>query len=84
MRFLELAPLFIILIFKSFSHKILLLSPISYNIVRFFLRKDFVMTPDQQIIFTYIIIFAAILTPIALVILGSILNNHKKKYPSCY
>ena len=37
------------------------------------------MTPDQQIVFTYIIIFAAILTPIALVILGSILNNHKKK-----
>ena len=37
------------------------------------------MTPDQQIIFTYIIIFAAILTPIALDILGSILNNHKKK-----
>ena len=37
------------------------------------------MTPDQQIIFTCIIIFAAILTPIALVILGSILNNYKKK-----
>lgn len=36
------------------------------------------MTPDQQIIFTYIIIFAAVLTPIALVILGSVLNNHKK------
>ena len=36
------------------------------------------MTPDQQIVFTYIIIFAAVLTPIALVILGSVLNNHKK------
>lgn len=37
------------------------------------------MTPDQQIIFTYIIIFVAILTPIALVVLGSILKNHKQK-----
>ena len=37
------------------------------------------MTPDQQIIFTYILIFIAILTPITLVILGAILNDHKKK-----